>query len=141
MDLDPFNFADSLLCVLAQRLVKTLCPNCKQGYVPEAKELEEMALEFGPGWEIHAQEFLQGKRTLFRKVGCSQCVGGYKGRVGVHELMVNSSGIKNQIKRRKPTEEIRAQAVTEGMLTLKQDGMMKVLLGLTDMDQVRAASG
>lgn len=141
MDLDPFNFADSLLCVLAQRLVKTLCPNCKQSYVPEAKEMEEMALEFGPGWEIHAQEFLQGKRTLFRKVGCSQCVGGYKGRVGVHELMVNSSGIKNQIKRRKPTEEIRAQAVTEGMLSLKQDGMMKVLLGLTDMDQVRAASG
>jgi type II secretory ATPase GspE/PulE/Tfp pilus assembly ATPase PilB-like protein len=141
MDLDPFNFADSLLCVLAQRLVKTLCPNCKQSYVPEAKELEEMTLEFGPGWEIHAREFLQGKRTLFRKVGCSQCVGGYKGRVGVHELMVNSSGIKNQIKRRKPTEEIRAQAVTEGMLSLKQDGMMKVLLGLTDMDQVRAASG
>jgi type II secretory ATPase GspE/PulE/Tfp pilus assembly ATPase PilB-like protein len=141
MDLDPFNFADSLLCVLAQRLVKTLCPNCKQAYTPDAKELEEMALEFGPAWEVQAKEFLQGKPTLYRKVGCGQCVGGYKGRVGVHELMINSSGIKDQIKRRKPTEEIREQAVTEGMLTLKQDGMMKVLQGLTDMDQVRAASG
>jgi type II secretory ATPase GspE/PulE/Tfp pilus assembly ATPase PilB-like protein len=141
MDLDPFNFADSLLCVLAQRLVKTLCPSCKKAYTPDDKELEEMALEFGPGWEVHAKEFLQGKPTLYRKAGCGQCVGGYKGRVGVHELMVNSSGIKNQIKHRKPTEEIRAQAVTEGMLSLKQDGMMKVMMGLTDMDQVRAASG
>ncbi len=141
MDLDPFNFADSLLCVLAQRLVKTLCPNCKKAYTPEPQELDEMALEFGTGWETHAREFLEGKRTLYKKVGCAQCVGGYKGRVGIHELMVNSPGIKQQIKHRKPTEEIRAQAVSEGMLSLKQDGMMKVLDGLTDMDQVRAASG
>jgi len=141
MDLDPFNFADSLLCVLAQRLVKTLCPNCKQPYVPDKNELEELALEFGPGWEEHAKEYLLGKKTLYRKVGCAQCVGGYKGRVGVHELMVNSPGLKHQIKHRKPTEDIRAQAVSEGMLSLKQDGMLKVLDGLTDMDQVRAASG
>lgn len=141
MDLDPFNFSDSLLCVLAQRLVKTLCPHCKKPYRPEAQELEEMALEFGPGWETHAREFLQGDRTLYRKDGCPQCVGGYKGRQGIHELMVNSPGIKQQIKHRKPTEEIRDQAVSEGMLSLKQDGMIKVLQGLTDMDQVRAASG
>ena len=141
MDLDPFNFADSLLCVLAQRLVKTLCPNCKQPYTPNQNELDELALEFGPGWEEHAKEYLQGKKTLYRKVGCAQCVGGYKGRVGVHELMVNSSGLKHQIKHRKPTEDIRVQAVSEGMLSLKQDGMLKVLDGLTDMDQVRAASG
>jgi type II secretory ATPase GspE/PulE/Tfp pilus assembly ATPase PilB-like protein len=141
MDLDPFNFADSLLCVLAQRLVKTLCPNCKQPYTPDQAELDELALEFGPGWEEHAKEFLRGKKTLYRKAGCAQCVGGYRGRVGVHELMVNSSGLKHQIKHRKPTEDIRAQAVSEGMLSLKQDGMLKVLDGLTDMDQVRAASG
>ena len=141
MDLDPFNFADSLLCVLAQRLVKTLCSHCKKAYTPDAQELEEMALEFGPGWEIHAKDFLEGDRTLYRKEGCPQCVGGYKGRQGIHELMVNSPGIKQQIKHRKPTEEIRDQAVSEGMLSLKQDGMIKVLQGLTDMDQVRAASG
>lgn len=141
MDLDPFNFADSLLGVLAQRLVKTLCSNCKEAYTPTAQELEEFGLEFGTGWESHGKEFLAGKRTLYRKVGCGQCVGGYKGRVGVHELMVNSPGIKQQIKHRKPTEDIRAQAVAEGMLSLKQDGMLKVLQGLTDMDQVRAATG
>lgn len=140
MDLDPFNFADSLLCVLAQRLVKTLCESCKQSYTPDAAELSELAMEFGPGWEIHAHEFLQ-KPVLYRKVGCSQCVGGYKGRVGVHELMINTPGLKVQIKHRKPTEEIREQAVSEGMLTLKQDGILKMLRGLTDMDQIRSASG
>jgi len=108
MELDPFNFADSLLGVLAQRLVKTLCPNCKEAYTPNEKELEEMALEFGQDWEVHAKDFLQGNRSLFRKTGCPQCVGGYKGRVGVHELMINSSGIKDHIKRRRPTEDIRA---------------------------------
>ena len=135
------DLAVTLKCVISQRLVKTLCPNCKQPYAPDQAELDELALEFGPGWEEHAKEYLQGKKTLYRKAGCAQCVGGYKGRVGVHELMVNSSGLKHQIKHRKPTEEIRAQAVTEGMLSLKQDGMLKVLEGLTDMDQVRAASG
>ena len=136
MDLDPFNFADSLLGVLAQRLVKTLCPVCKEAYTPTQEELEDLSLEFGAGWDSHAQEFLAAPR-LYRSVGCAQCVGGYKGRVGVHELMVNSPGIKQQIKRRKPTENIRAQAVEEGMLSLKQDGILKVLQGITDMDQVR----
>lgn len=141
MDLDPFNFADSLLGVLAQRLVKTLCPNCKEAYVPSDMELDELAQEFGPGFEEQAKEFLNGPRTLYRKVGCPQCVGGYKGRIGVHELMVNSPGLKVLIKHRKPTEEIRGQAVVDGMLTLKQDGMLKMLRGLTDMDQIRAATG
>lgn len=141
MDLDPFNFADSLLGVLAQRLVKTLCPHCKAAYTPDENEIGDLAREFGSGFEEHAKEFLQGKRTLFRKVGCSHCVGGYKGRLGVHELMVNSPGLKILIKHRKPTEEIRNQAVVEGMLTLKQDGILKMLQGLTDIDQIRAATG
>lgn len=141
MDLDPFNFADSLLCVLAQRLVKMLCPNCKEAYTPTDQELQDLALEFGSRFEEHAAIFLSGNKTLFRKVGCSQCVGGYRGRVGVHELMVNSEGIKHHIKHRSQTEMIRNQATTEGMLTLKQDGMLKMLQGLTDMDQIRAATG
>lgn len=141
MELDPFNFADSLLGVLAQRLVKTLCPNCKEAYTPSEQELKELAVEFGPGFEEHAQEFLRGPRTLYRRVGCSQCVGGYRGRLGVHELMVNSPALKILIKHRKPTEEIREKAVAEGMLTLKQDGMLKMLAGLTDIDQVRSATG
>ncbi|NLY42086.1 MAG: type II/IV secretion system protein [Desulfovibrionales bacterium] len=141
MDLDPFNFADSLLGVLAQRLVKTLCPKCKEAYVPDNAELAELALEFGDTFEEQAKEFLAGPRTLYRKVGCPHCVGGYRGRLGVHELMVNSPGLKILIKHRKPTEEIRNKAIVEGMLTLKQDGMIKMLQGLTDIDQIRAATG
>lgn len=141
MDLDPFNFADSLLGVLAQRLVKTLCPKCKEAYTPSDQELADLALEFGDTFEEQARDFLEGPRTLYRKVGCSQCVGGYRGRLGVHELMVNSPSLKLLIKHRKPTEEIRNQAIAEGMLALKQDGMLKMLHGLTDIDQIRAATG
>lgn len=142
MDLDPFNFADSLLCVLAQRLVKTLCPNCKEAYQASDREIEELRMEFGPGFDVHAAEFLASERTLYRKVGCAQCMGsGYKGRVGIHELMLSSEGIKTSIKYRKPTEEIRSQAVADGMLSLKQDGILKVLQGRTDIEQVRAVAG
>lgn len=142
MDLDPFNFADSLLCVLAQRLVKTLCPYCKEAYTASEQELEELRMEFGPGFDTHAADFLASDRILYRKVGCAQCMGiGYKGRVGIHELMLSSEGIKTSIKYRKPTEEIRSQAVVDGMLSLKQDGILKVLQGRTDMEQVRAVAG
>ena len=142
MDLDPFNFADSLLCVLAQRLVKTLCPHCKEAYSASEQEIEDLRMEFGPGFDVHAAEFLASERTLYRKVGCAQCMGsGYKGRVGIHELMLSSEGIKTSIKYRKPTEEIRSQAVADGMLSLKQDGILKVLQGRTDMEQVRAVAG
>ncbi|MBC7354973.1 MAG: Flp pilus assembly complex ATPase component TadA [Desulfomicrobiaceae bacterium] len=142
MDLDPFNFADSLLCVLAQRLVKTLCPHCKEAYPASEQEIEDLRMEFGPGFDVHAAEFLASERTLYRKVGCAQCMGsGYKGRVGIHELMLSSEGIKTSIKYRKPTEEIRSQAVADGMLSLKQDGILKVLQGRTDMEQVRAVAG
>ncbi|MBZ4648148.1 MAG: type secretion system protein [Desulfomicrobiaceae bacterium] len=142
MDLDPFNFADSLLCVLAQRLVKTLCPHCKEAYPASEQEIEDLRMEFGPGFDTHAAEFLSSERTLYRKVGCPQCMGsGYKGRVGIHELMLSSEGIKTSIKYRKPTEEIRSQAVADGMLSLKQDGILKVLQGRTDMEQVRAVAG
>jgi type II secretory ATPase GspE/PulE/Tfp pilus assembly ATPase PilB-like protein len=142
MDLDPFNFADSLLCVLAQRLVKTLCPHCKEAYPASEQEIEDLRMEFGPGFDVHAAEFLASERTLYRKVGCAQCMGsGYKGRVGIHELMLSSEGIKTSIKYRKPTEEIRSQAVADGMLSLKQDGILKVLQGRTDVEQVRAVAG
>ncbi|WP_457571441.1 GspE/PulE family protein [Desulfovulcanus sp.] len=141
MDLDPFNFADSLLCVLAQRLVKTLCPKCKKKYIPSDKEIKELMDEFGPGFEKYGQKFLADKPVLFQAKGCRHCTGGYKGRIGIHELMLSSDGIKSLIKYREPTEKIREQAIKDGMLTLKQDGILKVLQGITDMSQVRAAAG
>lgn len=139
MDLDPFNFADSLLCILAQRLIKTLCNNCKEPYEPMDEEIEELKYEFGEDdWDKWVNE---DEITLYRAKGCSQCVNGYRGRMGIHELLNNSDEIKILIKKRAPTEDIRKVAIQEGMLTLKQDGIMKVLMGHTDIHQVRAVAG
>ena len=139
MNLDPFNFADSLLCVVAQRLLKTLCSHCKEAYRPDQREIQNLAKEFGPGFE----QYLPASReiSLYRAKGCGQCNQGYRGRTGVHELMTSSNQIKNLIKRRSPTEEIREQAIADGMLTLKQDALLRVLQGVTDLGQVRSVSG
>ncbi|WP_244147376.1 GspE/PulE family protein [Desulfovermiculus halophilus] len=141
MDLDPFNFADSLLCVLAQRLVKTLCPKCKKVYTPSAEQLAEIKTEFGPEWERAVPEDVRKNPVLAEAVGCRHCLGGYKGRMGIHELMMSTPDIKNLIKFRKHTQEILAQAKIDGMTTLKQDGMIKVLQGLTTIEQVRSVAG
>ena len=141
MDLDPFNFADSLLGVLGQRLIKTLCVKCKEKYHPTKKEIQELGIEYGSGFKEQLQKAFEKETVLYRAKGCRQCLGGYKGRIGVHELMLNSNGIKKMIKFKKPTEEIRAQATEEGMLSLKQDGIIKLLAGITDIHQIRAAGG
>ncbi len=141
MELDPFNFADSLLGVLGQRLIKTLCPKCKEEYTPSKNEIEELGIEYGEGFEEQFQNTFDKKVVLCRAMGCRHCISGYKGRVGIHELMLNSGGIKKMIKYKKPTEEIRAQATEEGMLSLKQDGIIKLMSGITDIHQIRAASG
>jgi len=141
MDLDPFNFADSLLCVLAQRLVKTLCSHCKEPYTPNNEELEELKLEFGEGWETHfGSEFLN-RPQLYKPVGCRRCIEGYRGRLGLYELMTNTDEIKGLIKHNRPTEEIRETAIGGGMLTLKQDGILKVLQGSTTIKQIRSVAG
>jgi len=139
MEIDPFNFADSLLCVVAQRLIKTLCSHCKVAYRPGRQEVDDLAGEFGAGFE----RFIPKSReiTLYRAKGCGQCTQGYRGRTGAHELMTNSLPLKHLIKRRRPTEDIREQAIADGMLTLKQDALLKVLQGLTDLKQVRVVSG
>ncbi len=139
MELDPFNFSDSLLCILAQRLVKTLCSECKEPYTPTEEELSELREEFGKDeWDrwVDVQEI-----TLYRPKGCGHCMNGYRGRMGIHELLKNSDGIKTLIKKRAPTEEIKKIATNEGMLTLKQDGILKVLKGHTDIKQIRSVAG
>ena len=141
MDLDPFNFADSLLCVLAQRLVKTLCPKCKEAYAPSPAQLAEIKEEFGPEWEKSLPQEIRDNPVLAKPKGCRHCLGGYKGRMGIHELMIASPAIKGLIKFRKHTQDILDQAKEDGMLTLKQDGMIKALQGLTTIEQVRSVAG
>jgi len=141
MELDPFNFSDSLLGVLAQRLVKTLCSRCKEAYTPSQEEIDELREEFGEDWEQWFDQGFLMNPTLYRPVGCSRCVGGYKGRVGIYEMMKNSDELKRLIKRKSPTEELKEQAQQDGMLTLKQDGILKVVQGMTDIHQIRKVAG
>jgi type II secretory ATPase GspE/PulE/Tfp pilus assembly ATPase PilB-like protein len=139
MDIDPFNFADALLGIMAQRLVRTLCGACKEEYPPTAEEFAELVREYGAEhWDRVGISYSPSLR-LSRAKGCAKCGdSGYKGRMGIHELLVASDDMKRMIQKRASVEEMRKQAVAEGMTTLLQDGIIKVLRGQTDFQQVRA---
>jgi type II secretory ATPase GspE/PulE/Tfp pilus assembly ATPase PilB-like protein/GAF domain-containing protein len=156
MGMDPFNFSDALLGVLAQRLARRLCV-CKESYVPDAEELRLFAAEYAQelrhskAWEQdyagENQKLVErwrqtygqsGPLKLYRAVGCDHCnQTGYKGRVGLHELLVADDGIKKLIQGRARMAELFAAAVEGGMRTLKMDGMEKIMMGLTDLKMVR----
>ena len=139
MEIDPFNFADALLGIMAQRLVRTLCAACKEEYAPSAEEFAELVREYGAEhWDRVGISYSPSLR-LCRAKGCARCGdSGYKGRMGIHELLVASDDMKRMIQKRASVEEMRKQAVAEGMTTLLQDGIIKVLRGQTDFHQVRA---
>jgi type II secretory ATPase GspE/PulE/Tfp pilus assembly ATPase PilB-like protein len=143
MGLDPFSFADALLGVIAQRLARGLCKQCREPYTASETELQDLALSYGP--ELFP-ELLQRQDTselrLWRAVGCNACnKSGYKGRVAIHELLVTDAGLKSAIQRKAPVDEIRRRAIEGGMTTLLQDGVEKILLGQTDQKQVLAVCG
>jgi type II secretory ATPase GspE/PulE/Tfp pilus assembly ATPase PilB-like protein len=139
MDIDPFNFADALLGIMAQRLVRTLCKDCKEEYVPSQEEFAELMEGYGlEYWDSLGIRYSSAFK-LFRPKGCPKCGGtGYKGRMGIHELLVASDDMKRMIQKRASVEDMRKQAMAEGMTTLLQDGIVKVLRGHTDFQQVRA---
>jgi type II secretory ATPase GspE/PulE/Tfp pilus assembly ATPase PilB-like protein len=144
LGMDAFNFADALLGVLAQRLVRTLCTECKIAYTPSASQLEELALEYcgdkaDPGKVLHAWRARSKGMTLYRAKGCPRCDRtGYKGRMGLYELLVADAAVKRLVQTRAPVSEIAAAGAANGMRTLKQDGIEKVIRGLTDLQQVRS---
>ncbi len=138
MGMNPLNFADALLGIVAQRLVRIICSECKEAYKPDQQEFDLLVQEYGEDifdeLEISYSDDLQ----LHRGQGCDRCNdSGYRGRAGIHELLVASPEIKELIQNRAHMEEIRRAAVNEGMRTLKQDGIRKVFEGLTDFTQVR----
>lgn len=140
MGLDPFNFADALLAVLAQRLTRTLCKACKQLKAADAATFAELRDAYGPAAfdrdlkRSHGPDF-----QLQTAVGCDACAGsGYRGRMGIHELLMGSDALKKVVLENKTVDEIRAVAIQEGMLTLLRDGIVKVLDGHTDLSQIRA---
>ena len=139
MDIDPFNFADALLGILAQRLVRTLCKDCKEPYAPTQEEFAELMESYGlEHWDRLGVRYTPDFR-IYQPKGCPKCSGsGYKGRMGIHELLVGTDEMKRMIQRRETVEHMRNQAVADGMTTLLQDGIQKVLQGHTDFKQVRA---
>jgi type II secretory ATPase GspE/PulE/Tfp pilus assembly ATPase PilB-like protein len=143
LGMDPFNFADALLGVLAQRLVRRLCTQCRVKREASPRELEELAAEYCEGTSLAPEAMIarwrEDQPNLYQAKGCKECDRtGYKGRLAIYELMVADAALKRLIQSRAPLSEIAAAALANGMRTLKQDGINKVLLGLTDMREVRA---
>ncbi|GAC1526714.1 MAG: ATPase, T2SS/T4P/T4SS family [Ramlibacter sp.] len=157
MGMDPFNFADALLGILAQRLAKRLC-ECREAYVPSQAELRGFITEYSQdlrstvSWQTDAggeaqklyEDWVErhghdGQLRFYRAVGCDKCnKSGYKGRVGLHELLIADDESKKLIQERAKVADLFASAVAGGMHTLKMDGMEKILMGLTDLKQVRS---
>ena len=158
MGMDPFNFADALLGILAQRLAKRLCQKCRESYVPDEDEfnqfLDEYCEELNASSEFRenrqiARETIRrnwlaafgknGQFNFYRARGCDACGNtGYQGRIALHELLIGSDEVKRLIQEHARVALIQTRALEDGMRTLKQDGMEKVVQGITDMKQVRA---
>jgi len=138
LGLDPVNFSDALLGVLAQRLMRTLCPKCKEPYKPEQKVLDHLIDSYGRDMIEGDMPDLDFKNIeLMRPVGCEECGDtGYKGRTGIHELLVGTHDLQSMIYKKAELDEIRKQALQDGMRTMKQDGLYKIFQGLTDYQQL-----
>jgi type IV pilus assembly protein PilB len=127
MGLEPFNVAAALNLVTAQRLVRRICTSCKVEANYEDEVLEMAKLPSG---------FIK-KTTLYRGEGCDKCGGtGYKGRQGLYEVMAMSTEIRKLIMQGASTDELRDAAISEGMLTLRMDGLKKLEKGMTTLEEV-----
>ena len=155
MGMDPFNFADALIGVLAQRVVRRLCPHCRSGRPASADEVDVLLSDHlhafggaGPpqdrqsvyrDWmERHARD---GRLLVYSSPGCSLCDGaGFLGRAGLHELMLVTREFRHLMQTGARADLLQAMALRDGMRTLRQDGIDKVLAGVTTIEEVRATS-
>jgi type II secretory ATPase GspE/PulE/Tfp pilus assembly ATPase PilB-like protein len=158
MGMDPFNFSDALLGILAQRLARRMC-SCKQPYTPEGPEIKSFLQEYceelqntstfkkdpKSAMEGVYRDWVKtygndkGQLTFYKPVGCDKCNGsGFKGRCGLHELLIATDPLKKLIAEKARVAEMLAVALEEGMRTLKQDGMEKCLSGVTNIKEVRS---
>ncbi|OGO43810.1 MAG: hypothetical protein A2137_02690 [Chloroflexi bacterium RBG_16_58_8] len=127
LDVEPASISSTLIGIVAQRMVRRICPNCRAPYPPT--EEEKQAFES----EIEAPGI-----TFYHGTGCNLCAStGYRGRTGIFEFLVMSESIRNMLRDRSGAGEVRTQAIAEGMMTMKQDGMLKVKDGITSVGEVR----
>jgi type II secretory ATPase GspE/PulE/Tfp pilus assembly ATPase PilB-like protein len=126
MGIEPYLLTSSITAVLAQRLLRKICPYCREVYVPT---------EFERG--LLKEYSKNGERMLYKGKGCENCINtGYTGRVGIFELLVVSNKIRQMVQDKMSSEEIKAEAAREGMTTLREDGMNKVFEGVTTLSEV-----
>lgn len=153
LGIDPYNLSDALLAIVAQRLARKLCPGCARREEASAVDLESLANEYyqsahpNPPGPAERDAIIQrwredfgtdGQIYLMHPVGCKSCSGGYKGRIGLYELLHATPSLRHLIRHRSAASEYLAAGVAEGMRTLKQDGIEKVVGGVTDIMQVRS---
>ena len=139
MDIDPFNFADALLGIMAQRLVRTLCQKCKEGYHPTVQEFNEIVEAYGADYFDRTGVDYTPELMLYKPKGCPACNNtGFKGRMGVHELLVGTDEVKRAVQARAPIDQLRKIAQDQGMRTLLQDALEKMFGGIVDYKQARA---
>lgn len=131
LQVEPYLLASSLLGVLAQRLVRTICPDCREQYTPSSADLEL--------WDLPHRDRLP---RLYRGRGCEACLGtGYRGRVGIFEFLEITEEIREEILRQSKASTLKALALQNGMITLRVDGVAKAAEGLTTMDEVLRLTG
>ncbi|HIO61402.1 MAG TPA: type II secretion system protein GspE [Deltaproteobacteria bacterium] len=129
MGIEPFLVSSTIIGVLAQRLVRRICPDCRKSYQPHPEQLRELGIK-----EV---SFRKLDRRFFRGDGCDNCrKTGYRGRIGIHELLVMSEGVKNIILESSDSDAIKKQGLKEKMITLRRDGVNKILHGLTTAEEI-----
>ena len=129
MGIEPFLVSSTIIGVLAQRLVRRICPDCRKSYQPHPEQLRELGIK-----EV---SFRKLDRRFFRGDGCDNCrQTGYRGRIGIHELLVMSEGVKNTILESSDSDTIKKQGLKEKMITLRRDGVNKILHGLTTAEEI-----
>ncbi len=148
LGMDRFNFSDALLGILAQRLAKRLCHKCRQAYAAGPDEIDSLLNEYCLGVPLERAAVLgawrtayakSGQFTLYRAAGCEECYHlGYAGRVALHELLIATATVRRLVQTGAIVEDLRNAGIREGMRTLKQNGIEKVLAGETDIHQIRA---
>ncbi len=129
MGIEPFLISSTLVGVLAQRLVRRICPDCRKSYQPHPEQLRELG--------ITEKNFSKIKRRFYRGEGCEKCrQTGYRGRIGIHELLIITEGLKNTILKSSDSTTIKKQGLKEKMITLRRDGVNKILHGLTTVEEI-----
>lgn len=127
MEIEPFLVASSVLGAVAQRLVRLICPKCRQSYVPAPDSPERLFMGIGPDQPV----------SLYKGAGCNECRNsGYRGRMAILEVLPMTAGLRSLILKKASTDEVKQKALAEGMVTLKMDGIQKALKGMTTIEEV-----